>query len=184
MHSRAKRREGARAREREERTMIISQVIFFSSGFDMRLDEMRKNDKPNIVTPHYAPSSESYPASRDHASMSQTESKVSANVVYSSVWLCVSRVEINKDKSSISSPSDRWFTTKECNWTGARDATNKTMSHSSELQSCLKFYSHAITERRGTSCILFATSFIWRGSVSLVPFISEYVIQGNEKNLV
>ncbi len=74
----------------------------------------------------------------------------------------VNRVEINKDKSSIFSLSDRWFTQKQLRSVIEQPQEmqqTKTMSHSSELQSCLKFYSHAIMEWCQRSYILFTIYF-------------------------
>lgn len=75
----------------------------------------------------------------------------------------VNRVEINADKSSIFSLSDRWFTQKQLRslieQPQEMQQKNPTMSHSSELQSCLKFNAHAIIEWSRRSYILFTIYF-------------------------
>lgn len=142
---------------------------------------MRKNDKPNISyhTPLNTKFRGKHASRRLCESVSEREQTDPYNECCCSVCTCmcmcarvclvslwkrshrVNRVEINNDKSSIFSLSDRWFTqktTKECNRTASRDTTNKTMSHSSELQSCLKFFSHAIIEWKRRNYILFT---IW-----------------------
>lgn len=102
-----------------------------------------------------------------------------------------SRVEIAKDKSSIFSLSDRWYTqqrTKEYNWAASRDATNKTMSHSSRPKSCLKFFSYAITEWCSSKFYLqFTLTFHFFDllfHIHSVPCSFQLCGLGNQKTLV
>lgn len=114
---------------------------------------MRKNDKSDIL--YHTPLNTKFrgkPTSQGLRECGQTHP---SNVCCCSVCVlpcaCVCFVSLRKGESSewklikTNHQSSLCLTvglhkktTKECNWTASRDATNKTMSHSSELQSCLK----------------------------------------------
>lgn len=84
----------------------------------------------------------------------------------------INGVEIKKDKSSVFSVWPWVYTTTttwECNWTASGDAENKTMSHSSELQSCCKFYLNSIRKQCWRNIPL-NYNLLWR-------FISGSVIE-------